>query len=106
MTSVTEIIKQIDDLERHLAALNREYEFARSRMITHSERATMRERIFYAGARLRMEELNEEREQAELELEELNKERLTLEWLYSKYNPIIQAHARLFFEQMQEGERG
>lgn len=68
------ITTEIQELEQRAQNLQQEYEFARSRMLAHAERTTLRERAFYAGARLRMEELAEELEILSFELDALKKE--------------------------------
>ena len=63
------LTEEYRNLEQHLGNVNREYAFARSRAYAHAGRETMRERMLYAGALLRMQELTEEWEQTDTELE-------------------------------------
>ena len=69
METLNQITIKIYELQQHLDEVKREFEFAQRRALAHGDRSTLRERMLYAGACLRMEELNEEREQTEHELE-------------------------------------
>lgn len=69
METLNQITIKIYELQQHLDEVNREFTFAQQRALAHVECSTLRDRMFYAGACLRMEELNEEREQTEHELE-------------------------------------
>lgn len=74
MRPLNRITKEIHELERHLREVEREYSFARGRMLYHKDGKSLRERMLYAGARLRMEELAEELAILASELDAIEKE--------------------------------